>query len=90
MWGMGDRTGLQQPLSRAGTWGCGATLGAQGCGQPLPGMNEAVWVSLDVSAGYSAGPGVEDAACQVRGAMAGDVCAVRGSIWFQHPLVALA
>lgn len=87
---MENRTGLQQPLSRAGTWGCGAPLGTQGCGQTVPGMNEAVWVSLDVSAGSSAGSGVEDAACQVSSAMLGDVCAVRGGIWCQHPLVALA
>lgn len=56
----------------------------------MPGMNEAVWVSLDVSAGSSAGSGVEDAVCQVSSAMLGDVCAVRGGIWCQHPLVALA
>lgn len=52
-------------------------------------MSEAVWVSLDVSAGSSAGPAVEDAACQDSSAMMGDVRAVRGSIWCQHPLMSL-
>lgn len=47
-------------------------------------MSEAVWASLDVSAGSSADPCIEDAACQVSSAMVGDVCAVRGSIWCQH------
>lgn len=43
-------------------------------------MSEAVWVCLDVSAGSSAGPGVEDAAYGVSSAVVGDVRAVRGSI----------
>lgn len=86
---MGDRMGLQQPLSRAGAWGRGDPPGDTGGeGSPCQARGRLhgcpCWGSV-LGSLLAAGPVAEDAVCRASGSAVGDVCAVGGSVWCRHP-----